>query len=167
MTRKHSHYFKDVSDLKTIDVYRVIDLFDIYPAAIQHAIKKLMAAGQRGAKNKDQDVQEAIDSLRRWQEMRDEDREAEKDDPVDPLNRPPPWLTGSEGANDRSNRWPAGVPQKPAEPTEEDVSNHPLAMRAEEAARLREIVESGRKITDARRQAMNRLLPDGSLARQL
>lgn len=72
-TGKHSHYSRDVSHLQSIDVYRVIELFGVRHAALQHALKKVMAAGQRGAKNVDQDVQEAIDSLTRWQAMRAED----------------------------------------------------------------------------------------------
>ena len=69
----HSHYFKDVSKLVAIDVYRVLELFDVVDPAIQHAVKKLLCAGGRGAKTMPQDVQEAIDSLNRWQEMRKED----------------------------------------------------------------------------------------------
>ncbi len=72
-TGKHSHYSRDVSHLVSIDVYRVIELFGVQHAALQHALKKVMAAGQRGAKNEAQDVQEAIDSLTRWQAMRKED----------------------------------------------------------------------------------------------
>ena len=36
----HEHYFKDVTHLKTIDVYRVLDLFDVSNPCVQHAIKK-------------------------------------------------------------------------------------------------------------------------------
>ena len=68
-----SHYFKDVSHLKTIDVYRVLDLFGVTNPCIQHAIKKLLCSGERGAKDKIQDVQEAISSLLRYLEMQTED----------------------------------------------------------------------------------------------
>lgn len=74
MTDKHSHYFKDVSKLQTIDVYRVLKLFDVTDPCLQHAIKKLLVAGGRGAKNAERDVTEAIESLRRWKVMHDEDR---------------------------------------------------------------------------------------------
>lgn len=70
---KHSHYRKDVSHLDTIDIYRVLQLFDVTDSSIQHAVKKLLCAGQRGAKTQDQDIQEAIDTLHRYQEMRKED----------------------------------------------------------------------------------------------
>ena len=69
---KHGHYFKDVSHLKKIDVYRVIDLWEITDPALQHALKKVLAAGKRGAKNQMQDVSEAIDSLARFQDMQAE-----------------------------------------------------------------------------------------------
>lgn len=73
MTRKHSHYFKDVSKLQTIDVYRVLALFEVTDPCLQHAVKKLLVAGGRGAKDVMKDVQEAMDTLQRWQEMRGED----------------------------------------------------------------------------------------------
>lgn len=72
--KEHSHYFKDVEHLKTVDVYRVLELFAVNDPCLQHAIKKLLVAGGRGAgKDISQDIKEAIDSLVRWQEMRSED----------------------------------------------------------------------------------------------
>ena len=71
---KHSHYYKNVAHLKDIDAYRVLERFGVTDPSIQHAVKKLLVAGGRGAgKDQDQDVQEAIDSLHRFQEMRIED----------------------------------------------------------------------------------------------
>ena len=74
--QSHDHYFKDVSSLKHIDVYRVLVLFGVTNPCLQHAIKKLLCAGQRGAKDKKQDVQEAIASLLRYLEMQTEDENA-------------------------------------------------------------------------------------------
>lgn len=72
--RRHNHYFKDVSRLDTVDVYRVLSLFNVTDPCLQHAIKKLLVAGGRGAgKDITQDIKEAIDSLDRWNEMRLED----------------------------------------------------------------------------------------------
>lgn len=72
--RKHSHYFKDVSHLDTVDVYRVLSLFNVTDQALGHAIKKLLVAGGRGAgKDVTRDVQEAADTLQRFLEMRNED----------------------------------------------------------------------------------------------
>jgi hypothetical protein len=69
----HEHYFKDVSGLQRLDVYRVIELFNVPAGPIDHAVKKLLCAGNRGHKDLDRDIQDAIDSLTRWQAMRAED----------------------------------------------------------------------------------------------
>jgi len=71
--RKHPHYFKDVSHLESVDVYRVLDLFGVTDPCLQHAIKKLLVAGGRGVKDATVDVDEAIEALGRWKEMRRED----------------------------------------------------------------------------------------------
>lgn len=74
MIRKHSHYFKPVpAGVTHIDVYRVLAMFDVADPCLQHAIKKLLVAGGRGVKEQSKDVQEAIDTLLRWQEIRGED----------------------------------------------------------------------------------------------
>lgn len=70
----HEHYKKSVSGLEFVDVYRVLKLFEVTDPCIQHAVKKLLCAGQRGAKSESQDVQEAIDTLVRYQEMQGEMR---------------------------------------------------------------------------------------------
>lgn len=71
---RHRHYFKALPAGAThIDVYRVLELFGVTDPCIQHAVKKLLVAGGRGSKDAPRDVQEAIDSLTRWQEMRAED----------------------------------------------------------------------------------------------
>ena len=63
---KHSHYHKDVSDLDTIDIYAICDLYvDDKSGCIQHAVKKLLCCGKRGAKNELKDLQEAIDTIQR------------------------------------------------------------------------------------------------------
>lgn len=67
--RKHSHYFKDVSGVDAIDLYHVAKLYEINDPALFHAFKKIACAGKRGAKDQAQDVQEAIDALKRWQEL--------------------------------------------------------------------------------------------------
>lgn len=77
MSDKHSHYHKDVSHLKSVDVYRVLELFGVTDQALGHAIKKLMCAGQRGAgKTFEQDVREAVDTLNRRLQMLAEDDNA-------------------------------------------------------------------------------------------
>ena len=74
---RHSHYFKDVSSLKSVDVYRVLDLFGVTHPCAQHAIKKLLVAGQRGGgKDMERDVREAGDTINRWLQMIAEDDHA-------------------------------------------------------------------------------------------
>jgi hypothetical protein len=66
---KHNHYFKKTVHLDAVDVYRVLELFEVTDPCLQHAIKKLLCAGGRGAKDMEQDVQEAMDTLERYQDM--------------------------------------------------------------------------------------------------
>lgn len=70
---KYPHYFKSVSHLETVDVYRVLSLFQVNDACIQHAIKKLLCAGDRGDKSMIKDITEARDTLNRHLEMLQED----------------------------------------------------------------------------------------------
>ena len=74
--RQHNHYFKDVRGLSEIDVYRVLSLYEVTHPCIQHAIKKLLCAGIRGAKDQQKDWQEAVVSIQRALEMADEDLSA-------------------------------------------------------------------------------------------
>jgi hypothetical protein len=73
MQKKHSHYFKPCP-YEHVDVYRVLEMFAVTDPCLQHAVKKLLVAGGRGAgKDISQDVQEAIDTLERFKAMRDEE----------------------------------------------------------------------------------------------
>lgn len=70
----YSHYYKKVPEgVEYIDVYRVLEMFSVSDPAIQHALKKLLVAGGRGHKDLIKDVKEAIISLDRWVEMREEE----------------------------------------------------------------------------------------------
>ena len=71
--KQYPHYHKDVSKLETIDVYRVLTLFKVTEPCIQHSIKKLLCAGDRGDKSMIKDITEARDSLNRHLEMLNED----------------------------------------------------------------------------------------------
>lgn len=73
MKNKYNHYYKDISYLDGIDIYRVLMLYGVTDPCIAHAIKKLLCAGQRGGKDMEQDIQESIDALVRWQDMCSED----------------------------------------------------------------------------------------------
>ena len=71
----YPHYFKDVSHLSEVDVYRVCQLFGVNDAsgAKHHAIKKLLVSGNRGAKDNLQDVIEARNTLNRLITLMEED----------------------------------------------------------------------------------------------
>ena len=54
----------------TVDVYAVLDAFSVTSQPLGHAIKKLLAAGQRnGGKSVKQDLEEAISSIKRAIEL--------------------------------------------------------------------------------------------------
>jgi transcription elongation factor len=53
----------------SIDVYDVLNAFNLQNPAIQHAIKKLLKGGERGVKSKVQDYKEAIESITRAIEL--------------------------------------------------------------------------------------------------
>jgi hypothetical protein len=69
----NSPYFKDVSKLKSVDIYRVLNLFDVRSHPVGHAVKKLLCAGKRGAKDYRQDLIEAKASIDRELAMMDEE----------------------------------------------------------------------------------------------
>ena len=71
----YNHYHKPCP-YEYVDVYRVLELFDVTSPCLQHAIKKLLVAGDRGSKDIVKDVQEAVVTLTRWLQMREEERAA-------------------------------------------------------------------------------------------
>ena len=70
---KYGHYYKDVSNLAEIDIYRVLSLYEVADPCIAHAVKKLLCAGRRGGKDEAQDISEAISALMRWKAIKQED----------------------------------------------------------------------------------------------
>ena len=69
---KHNHYHKPCP-YNSIDIYRILLMYEVTDPCLAHAIKKLLVAGKRGAKSEYADIQEAIDTLSRWQDMRIEE----------------------------------------------------------------------------------------------
>lgn len=65
------YYNKQYRGIK-LDPYRIIDIYKITNGAQQHALKKLLRAGQ-SIKDTLQDIKEIEDSCRRWREMLLED----------------------------------------------------------------------------------------------
>ncbi len=76
----YEKYFKDVSGYDVIDVYRTHRIFGLNDEVLCHASKKLLLSGVRtGGKTLEQDVKEARDSLNRWLEMLEEEKENKLD----------------------------------------------------------------------------------------
>jgi hypothetical protein len=70
----YPQYYKDVSHLEVIDVYRILELYGVTDPTAQHSLKKLLLSGQRtGGKTAEKDLKEARDTLSRGLEMRKED----------------------------------------------------------------------------------------------
>lgn len=76
--QKYNHYFKEVVGIDSIDVYAVLTLWDVRCPAVAHAIKKLLCSGQRGAKNRETDLMEAADSIKRAIELHNQFNNSEK-----------------------------------------------------------------------------------------
>lgn len=70
---EHDHYFRDVSHLDRVDVYRVLKLFEVHDPCLQHLTKKALCSGNRGHKDLRQDLEDIQDSITRALEMMDED----------------------------------------------------------------------------------------------
>ena len=64
--------YKRICKGAQIDVYDVLKAFNVTNPAISHAIKKLLAGGQRGYKDTVQDYKEAIASIVRGVELEEE-----------------------------------------------------------------------------------------------
>lgn len=67
-SKEFNHYFK-WCPYKYVDVYAVLELFEVHHPALQHAIKKLLVAGGRGHKDIRKDLKEARESIQRCEEM--------------------------------------------------------------------------------------------------
>ena len=103
MKEEHNHYFKPCP-YDTLDVYRVISIFGVTDPCIQHALKKLLCSGVRGHKDQSKDIQDVIDTLKRWKQMRCEDDKVESNLPAkvseaDADNTSPlkPWVPDDSG----------------------------------------------------------------------
>lgn len=69
LTPKHSHYFKDVSDIDEIDVYEVLHRFGVTDPCLQHIVKKALCAGERGHKDFHTDLKNIADTAQRMLEI--------------------------------------------------------------------------------------------------
>ena len=63
---KVNKYRRGLPEGKTwVDVYDVLELFDVKSHALGHAIKKLLMAGNRGHKDYQTDLNEAVEAIKR------------------------------------------------------------------------------------------------------
>ena len=67
-----SKYDRRVKDT-TIDVYDVLKAFNVTFPALQHLIKKALCAGLRGHKDREQDLDEVLQSAQRAIQLHRED----------------------------------------------------------------------------------------------
>lgn len=65
--------YQDISGLHLLDINRVLKLFKVTDPCIQFATRTLLHLELDNTSVPDQDIQAAIESLQRWQEMRHED----------------------------------------------------------------------------------------------
>ena len=74
LVKKYPHYYKDIRHLNILDIYRFFDLFEVTDPCLQHSMKKLAVGGKRGAKDYEKDIKEAMDTLKRWEYMQEENK---------------------------------------------------------------------------------------------
>ena len=115
MKEEHNHYFKPCP-YDTLDVYRVISIFGVSDPCIQHALKKLLCSGVRGHKDQSKDIQDVIDTLERWKQMREEDDNAGI----------PPSSKVSEVVADNTSPLKPWYPDNSGEWVEYDGSGQPV-----------------------------------------
>lgn len=59
----------------TVDVYRVIDAFQVTDPALQHLVKKALCAGLRGHKDRAQDLNDILQSAQKAVRLNDDKQE--------------------------------------------------------------------------------------------
>lgn len=59
----------------TVDVYRVIDAFQVTDPALQHLVKKALCAGLRGHKDRGQDLNDILQSAQQAVHLNDDKQE--------------------------------------------------------------------------------------------
>lgn len=67
-------YTKNIQNFNKLDIYRILNLYNVTDPCLQHCIKKILCAGQRGSKNFTTDISEAIFALQRCLEMQQENQ---------------------------------------------------------------------------------------------
>lgn len=65
----NNKYQREIKPGVFVDVYDVLNAWDVRNPALQHLIKKALAVGQRGHKDAAEDLQDIVDSSVRAQEL--------------------------------------------------------------------------------------------------
>lgn len=65
-------YNREIKPNVFVDVYDVLQAFNVTNPALQHLIKKALAVGQRGHKDAAEDYQDVIDSAKRAKDLANE-----------------------------------------------------------------------------------------------
>lgn len=65
----NTKYNREIAPNVYVDVYDVLDAFNVTNPALQHLVKKALAVGQRGHKDALEDYQDIIDSAERAKEL--------------------------------------------------------------------------------------------------
>ena len=68
----NSKYQREIKKGVFVDVYDVLSAFEVTCPALQHLIKKALAAGKRGHKDQREDLQDIIDSAVRAKQLAQE-----------------------------------------------------------------------------------------------
>lgn len=73
-TNKYNRAITGLDGTKTtVDVYRVLTAFNIVEPELQHALKKLLCLGIRGKGDYNQDLSEAVLSLDKMRERKEQE----------------------------------------------------------------------------------------------
>lgn len=66
---KHTKYSREIAPDVWVDVYDVLEAFNVTCPALQHLVKKALAPGQRGHKTALEDIKEVLASAKRALEL--------------------------------------------------------------------------------------------------
>tara|TARA_Y100000310_G_C20664639_1_gene806784 strand:- start:729 stop:1058 length:330 start_codon:yes stop_codon:yes gene_type:complete len=85
MTNKYNRTIKKGGKQVVVDVYDVLDAFDVKCPALQHLIKKALCVGIRGHKNEAQDLEDILDSVNRAIELFNDRNSTENEQSLEDL----------------------------------------------------------------------------------
>lgn len=66
---EHSKYHREIKPGVFVDVYDVLQAWDVRNGALQHLIKKSLCPGQRGHKDLETDMNDIVASAKRAKEL--------------------------------------------------------------------------------------------------